>query len=243
MAASGEISMTVDTRVGGQPRASLAAVGAVDAQVQPWLADPGGSVRSLEYHGADLLAVGDLACCLFVDAEESVGAPETESTEAIRGAQDLVYMNATSRAGGARARRPDVLVRRGTTGTLLGNGIYNETGVRQAVSGSAGRGGSDTFVATVQNDGRPADTYRIHGAVGDSRFNAAYFRGATNITRQVDAGTYRIRLTPGARAEIRIVLSPRNTATLGMQASVTLRASSMATPGRADVVRITIHRS
>jgi hypothetical protein len=100
-----------------------------------------------------------------------------------------------------RLRQPDALIR--TSGSFIGNNVYNGTGSNQTKSLSANQGATVTFTIRVTNDGFATDDFTVKGTGSQSGFTAIYKRGATNITSQVVAGTYAINgLAPGASVDI-----------------------------------------
>ena len=91
--------------------------------------------------------------------------------------------------------------RLGTTAAApVGNNTYNLTGTGQTLSTSIPRsGGVKTDFLRIQNDGPVPEKFMVRGTPGDKNFKVTYFRGATNITERVVAGTYTTgRLATGA---------------------------------------------
>jgi hypothetical protein len=123
--------------------------------------------------------------------------------------------------------RPDARIRRGA-GPLVGNDIYNTTGAGQTRTGSAARGQSVTFYASIQNDAAFAETLRLRGEGSTTRFAVAYRNPAgTNITNQVTAGTYTTpNLAPGGTHRVTIIVTVRNTAPDNASLIRTLTATS-----------------
>jgi hypothetical protein len=138
----------------------------------------------------------------------------------------------------AAAARPDARIRRGA-GPLAGNDIYNTTGAGQTRTGSAARGHSVTFYASIQNDAAFAETLRLRGHPSTANFTVAYRNPAgTNITNQVTAGTYTTpNLAPGGTHQIKITVTVRNTAPNSASAARTLTATSTTHPTIKDTVR------
>jgi hypothetical protein len=92
--------------------------------------------------------------------------------------------------GAVTNQKPDGRIKKGS-GTLVGNNIYNTTGVNQTRTGSAAVGSTITFTISIQNDGSNAGKFKVAAtASGNVNYEVKYFRGTTNITSAVVAGTY-----------------------------------------------------
>jgi hypothetical protein len=113
----------------------------------------------------------------------------------------------------AVARKPDGRIRLGTHGypgkttsyhaTFVGDNIYNTTGAQQTAvveSFNLLEGAFFTFDISIQNDRTRADRIKVKATgAATGGWKVAYFRGTTNITAAVVAGTYRTAsLAPGA---------------------------------------------
>ncbi len=141
------------------------------------------------------------------------------------------------------AARPDGRIRRGA-GPLAGNDIYNTTGIGQTRTGSAARGRSVVYYASIQNDAAFAETLRLRGAASTPRFAVVYRnRAGANITNQVTAGTYTTpNLAPGRIHRVTIVVTVRNTPPFSGSLVRTLTATSTTHPAIKDTVRFITHR-
>jgi hypothetical protein len=166
--------------------------------------------------------------------------------------QKTFRVTATDRAGNTRVlnrnytvtpARPDGRIRRGA-GPLAGDGIYNTTGVGQTRRGSAARGRSVTYYASIQNDGRVADTFRLRGQASTRRFAVVYRNPAgANITNAVTNGTYRTpNLATAGTHRITIIVTVRNAAPHHAWLARTLTATSTIQPASKDTVRFIIRR-
>jgi hypothetical protein len=137
--------------------------------------------------------------------------------------------------------RPDGRIRKGATGPLAGDGVYNETGTGQTRSGTAARGSSVTYFASVQNDAPYADVLDLQGTASTARFRVRYLRGTTDITAAMVAGTYATAsLAPGATQVLKVVVTVRATAPRGARLTGQLTASSGAA---ADTVKFVTSRA
>ncbi len=144
----------------------------------------------------------------------------------------------------APAGRPDAQLRLGTSGTFVGNDVYNGTGTNQSRSANVANRGAATFYARVQNDGNVTEPIKVKGTAGTTRFTVAYFAGTTNITPQVVAGTYQTAaLAPGAKTNIKIVVTARSGAPIGSTITLKVKETSTTTTTAKDVVKATVTRN
>ena len=140
--------------------------------------------------------------------------------------------------------RPDGRIKRGASGTYVGNNIYNATGANQTSTGSAVRGGTVTYFVSVQNDARFSDSIRLQGTSGNSAFSVKYFLGTTDITSQVTTGTFRTGALPsGAARLIKIVVKVKPAAAAGANLSASMTSRSEANSGRLDTVKFITRRA
>jgi hypothetical protein len=142
------------------------------------------------------------------------------------------------------AARPDARIRRGVR-PLAGNDIYNTTGIGQTRTGSAARGHSVTFSASIQNDAPFAERLRLGGQPSTPNFTVVYRNPAgTDITNQVNAGTYTTpNLAPGGAHRITITVTVRNAAPRSASVARTLTATSTTQPTIRDTVRFITRRT
>jgi len=141
-------------------------------------------------------------------------------------------------------RRPDGRIRLGT-GTYVGNNIYNTSGSSQGRTGSALRGHYVTFGISIQNDGTNTDSFRVK-ATGTSttKYSVKYYRGTTDITSAVVAGTYTTSsLAKGSTFFITAKVLVKSTATVGSSVTRLVTITSVGNTARKDAVRFTGKRS
>ena len=106
--------------------------------------------------------------------------------------------NFTSAGGDARAwslaayalTLPDARIGVASAGPFTGNGVYSPTGVGESRTITVTHRKTATFYVNIQNDGLVAAAYTIKGTGGAKGITVRYFRGATNVTTAVKAGTY-----------------------------------------------------
>jgi uncharacterized membrane protein len=137
--------------------------------------------------------------------------------------------------------RPDGRIKKGASGRLLGNDIYN-TATGQTVTGSAARNRSVTYVVSVQNDGRVADRFRLRGVGSNRSFTVRYTNASgTNITAAMTAGTFTTPvLAPGAAITVTVTVTA--SAPPGASRVGTLTATSATHATRTDTVTFTTRR-
>lgn len=134
--------------------------------------------------------------------------------------------------------QPDARIGTAASGPFVGNGVYSATGQGESKTISVARGHSGVLFANIQNDGLTADDLKV-GATGQAAgFAVHYFRGATNVTAQVNAGTFSTgSLAPGANVTLKIVVNLASTS--ANQGSFLIKA--MSKPGaQPDAVLATI---
>jgi hypothetical protein len=135
-------------------------------------------------------------------------------------------------------RLPDASVAATSTGKFIGNNVYSSTGAGEARNVTVTRGKSVVSYVKIQNDGLVAASFTIKGTGGARGITARYFRGPTNVTTAVRAGTYATG-TIAARSSIivRVVVDvARSSASTGTV--LTTARSQAGTPH--DAVRVVV---
>ncbi len=154
--------------------------------------------------------------------------------------------NMTSAGGDTRAKflaayaltLPDTRIGIASAGPFTGNAVYSATAVGEARTRFVTRGKSGIFYANIQNDGLVAAAYTIKGTGGARGITVRYFRGATNVTAAVKAGTYSTgAIAARASVTLKVVVTvAKSSASAG---SFLVKAMSVAgTP--ADAVKATV---
>ncbi len=106
--------------------------------------------------------------------------------------------------GGGGADQPDGRINK-FSGAYLGNNIYNTDGTNQTKSGTARIGYIVEFHLSLQNDGDEADKYQLSVDAGSTTmYRVKFYRGASDITTQVVAGTYE---TPSIAAGSTLIIT------------------------------------
>jgi hypothetical protein len=106
--------------------------------------------------------------------------------------------NFTSAGGDVRAeylasyalKLPDARIGVANTGPFTGNGVYSATAAGESRTAHVAKGHKTTFYVSVQNDGLVAAAFTIKGTGSARGWSVKYYRGTTNITTAVKAGTY-----------------------------------------------------
>lgn len=139
--------------------------------------------------------------------------------------------------------RPDGRIKRGSTGSYVGNDVYNTTGAGQTRTGSAVRGGTVTYFVSAQNDAPFADALRLRGTASTSRFRVKYTTGGNGITNSVTAGTYTTPvLAPGATFTVKVEVTVLGAAPVGSSLDATVVIKSSVDQARKDTVRFITSR-
>ena len=143
--------------------------------------------------------------------------------------------------------KPDLAVRAGSAAFVGGN-VYSTRPARQTVSTSVRRGRSVRLTVRLENDGTAADRIRVTGSRPNADFAVAYFRGSTNITRYVLAGTYRTGslaaagVDPAGKLDITVVVTPKRAAVSGDTIRVVVTGTSVNGPTKSDAVSAVVRR-
>jgi hypothetical protein len=133
-------------------------------------------------------------------------------------------------------RLPDASTGAKVAGHFAGNNVYSSTGVGEVRHVRVTRGGRVTSYVKIQNDGLVAASFDIKGTGGAHGLTARYYRGRTNITTQVRAGTYgTASLAPGASVVLRVVVRA-GTSSAAQSTFLTTARSTAGTPR--DAVRL-----
>ncbi|MES2923615.1 MAG: choice-of-anchor tandem repeat GloVer-containing protein [Verrucomicrobiota bacterium] len=135
------------------------------------------------------------------------------------------------------AFRPDMLVGLKTS-ALKGNGIYNTTGASQSQAVKVPVGGSVKVPMKIQNDAPVPDILIVRGTAGDGNFRVTYFRGTTNVTASVVAGTFNTGLlAAGASVTLKAEIKAR-TSVAGKRRTLGITAKSVGDSTATDRVNI-----
>jgi hypothetical protein len=156
--------------------------------------------------------------------------------------------------------QPDGRIRRIGRRHMVGDDIYNTTGVNQSRTANLRLGQLARFVITIQNDSAVTDSFTVGANSGFpcAKFSCVvasnypdgltFFHGrhGADITADVLAGTYTTpALAPGAIYRIRAVFlvstSPTVNPSVGATIDWQVTATSVGNPVNSDTVAITIN--
>jgi trimeric autotransporter adhesin len=135
-------------------------------------------------------------------------------------------------------RQPDASIGATSTGSFVGNNVYSSTGSGETRTVTVTRGHSATAYVKIQNDGLVAATFKLTGTGSATGLSVHYFRGSTNITSAVRAGTYALPpLTARSNTVVRMVV----TVAKSSASSATFRTTSRSQTGTPhDAVRFLV---
>jgi hypothetical protein len=141
-----------------------------------------------------------------------------------------------------RVRQPDEQV--ATTGSFIGNNVYNTTGASQTISRTVHRGQVGAFSIKVGNDGFATDGIKVHGPGSATGYTVHYLFGTTDITAQVVAGTYTLAGLPaGSTRTITLKVTVANGVSIGATHAWLITATSSGPGAAKDAVKATVKAS
>ena len=192
------------------------------------------------------------AAALVMDANPTFTLAQVESFLTGR-AQDKGLAGADPLFGFGRLRlgappvpgpQPDGRIRVGTSGSFIGNDIYNTTATSQSVTRSAPRGTTITFNISIQNDGVDDDHYDVQGAGSSTHYTVKYFDGVADVTSQVIAGTFLTPpITEGSTHVLTVKVKVKSTAPAGSKIGRLVTITSNDDGTKQDAVKFIAKRS
>jgi hypothetical protein len=130
---------------------------------------------------------------------------------------------------------PDARIATVAAGPFTGNAIYSSTAAGESRSRFVTRRHTGTFYVSIQNDGLVSATFTIKGTGGARGITVRYYRGATNVTTAVKAGTYSTGAV-AARSSVTLKMVVTLAASTASSGSFLVKATSVSgTP--ADAVK------
>jgi hypothetical protein len=179
------------------------------------------SVFALYVRGSDVYAGG-----YFVNA---AGIPDADHA--------AVYHSSSV------SHQPDARIQVGTT-AVRGNNIFNADGTNQTITTGKPPGKAATFKITIQNDGTARERFRVQ-ATGPSSmtYTVRYFRGTTDVTSQITAGTFETAvLPPGAKVAISVTVKVKSTSAAGSSLTRLITAQPSTGTPVVDAVKLVVQR-
>ena len=144
----------------------------------------------------------------------------------------------------AEDHRPDGRIRRKSSPTWVGDGIYNITSIGQTRVAVIPRGAVARFVVRFDNDGTDGDTFVVQGSKNTRYFLISYFVDGVPVSSLVRNGTYRFNdVAPGDHRLMTVEFQARNTAPVGSNAVSRISVRSAEESGLLDRVKAVVYRS
>ena len=137
-------------------------------------------------------------------------------------------------------RQPDAKIATSSGGSYAGSNVYSSTAIgSQTKNLAVARGHTRSLFVKVQNDSPKKDSFLVDGSLsGSSKFSVKFFRGATDITAQVMAGTYSINnLAAGAEVTIEIRVTAKSSTPASATRNIDVLVTSKSAPAAQDLVR------
>ena len=128
-----------------------------------------------------------------------------------------------------------------------GVGVFNTTGTNQVANADFQHNCCDeihTFSVSIRNDGSTSDRFKVHATgSGLTGWKVRYFRGTTNVSSAVVAGTFKTPLVaPGSQFLLKVRLSGKwETETFAGHRLITVASS--AHPTKKDAVRLQLEQA
>jgi hypothetical protein len=140
--------------------------------------------------------------------------------------------------------KPDGRIKKGS-GTLIGNNIYNATGLNQTKTGSAATGSTITFGISIQNDATSSDAFKVvPTGTATTGYTIKYFHGTTDITAAVVAGTYQTpTLAAAGTFLIKAKVTIGSSAATGSSVTRLVTITSVGDGSKQDAVKFVAKRS
>jgi hypothetical protein len=136
------------------------------------------------------------------------------------------------------AYQPDAQIKRAGDTSYRGVGIINTTGASQTRTTTTAPGKSASFDLRFVNAGTHSEAIAVSGCKSSAGFTVKYFKGTTNVTSSVTAGTYKTATLPeGASRVLKLNVAVSSTASPGTLDTCAVTASSNAAPTKKDVVK------
>ncbi len=141
----------------------------------------------------------------------------------------------------ASDQRPDLTASTAKVSGYVGENVYNTTGRGQTKTLSRRRTGLATYFMRVQNDGNVTNTLRLTAGAPPRGTRVTYLMNGTDVTSSLLTAAGRpVRLAPGKRALVTVVVRVLRTATIGSVGTATVRATWTGDGTRVDVAKAVV---
>lgn len=142
--------------------------------------------------------------------------------------------------------RPDGELATARTGPFSFGGVYasSMTGNAQVLNRPVARGAAVTSYVRVGNDRPGIDSFKVKGVGSGAGYTVRYFRGTTDITAAVVAGSYTIENVPaGGFVDLKVKVTATTSTARGSSRAVTITVKSKTVKITKDVVQVRAVRS
>ena len=136
--------------------------------------------------------------------------------------------------------KPDALISLKANKKYAGNGIYSSTVLSsQTKTKAVPVSSTRKLFVRLQNDGQATDTFKVDANfTGSASYTVQFFRGTTNITAAVLAGTYQVtNLGAGGQVTIQMRITAASNTAATATADIDVFVTSNSQPSQMDVVR------
>lgn len=141
-------------------------------------------------------------------------------------------------------RRPDGLIRRRDSPTLVGDGVYNLDSLGQTQVAVVPITTVARFVVRFENDGTEPDNLVVQGSQNPTHFAIRYIVNGRTVSAAVRDGTHRFStIGVGGFRIMTVEVRARATAPVGSKAIVRLTVRSADEAGLLDRVKAVVYRS
>ncbi|HTW18941.1 MAG TPA: aryl-sulfate sulfotransferase [Mycobacteriales bacterium] len=171
--------------------------------------------------------------------DTTASGTHTFTVTAKDGAGNTTTVKRTYRVVGS-PYRPDAMIKP-VGGHYTGAKIYNAINAQTITQSISSPTGSAKAVVKVCNRSAKPDRLVVRGSAGSAKFGVRYYDGSRDITKAVEAGTFRTpTLAPGAALTLSVIAKRTTHAKAGNERKLKLTVSSAHDSGRTDAVATVI---
>jgi Arylsulfotransferase (ASST) len=133
--------------------------------------------------------------------------------------------------------QPDAMIRASTAHAFVGGNEYGGFGKQDIDQAITRKAKSASAIVHLQNDGDRSDRLMVRATTGTKRFTVSYFADSLNVTKRVDAGTYRTpSLGAGKTFALKVTIKRTTKTPSGTTKTIKLVATSTHAPTLTDTV-------
>jgi uncharacterized delta-60 repeat protein len=134
--------------------------------------------------------------------------------------------------------RTDAVIRRPGDFTSAGDDVYNASATGQVRTAKGKLGSTVGFTYSVQNEGIAPDAFTVAGCGDSAGFTVDYAAGATDVTADVEAGTYVLgSVGVGSASTLQVSITVAPGATAGTVKTCKISAASQGDATSIDAVK------